>query len=345
MEMILVKHIKNKICDIYNRKDLPDGKTIESLLDDAVYHLLHENEDIRPLDEMGLPGGLIYLDIDKETIIVPDIHGRIDFLVSLLFNENSEGKTILDRLGEGCLQIICVGDGMHSESRAAKRWIHAKKEFMTGYKRHNFMDEEMRESLGVMEIVFELKRAFPESFHYLKGNHDNIANEEGNGNYPFMKFAFEGPMVTEYLLMFYGIDFIKRFYAFEKNLPVLGVGNQFLVSHAEPVVFFKIHEVLNYRQCPHVIEGLTWTDDDCAEPGSVEEMLHEYIDPFYVSKAFYFGGHRPVENIFNSRGGGRYIQIHNPFKFIIASISPYSEINLYENIYEIENLTRSVLKR
>ena len=219
------------------------------------------------------------------------------------------------------LQIICVGDGVHAEKRAAKRWSMAFKEFEGDYTVHENIDEEMKESLGLMEMVMEVKINYPSNFHFFKGNHENIKNEEGGGNYPFVKFSYEGPMIAYYISKFYGEEFLEQYYQFEKNLPLFAVGKNFLVSHAEPVSFFSREEILEYRRNPDVVEGLTWTADGSADDGSVQKMLEYYIENEEDRKnSYYFGGHRPVKNLYNPRAEGRYIQIHNPDKFIIAKI-------------------------
>ena len=93
----------------------------------------------------------------------------------------------------------------------------------------------MRESLGLMEMVMECKSAFPGRFHFLKGNHENIANEEGGGNHPFVKFALEGFMVADYMrLLLRRRRSWPATTSFEKELPLLAVGSGFLASHAEP---------------------------------------------------------------------------------------------------------------
>jgi hypothetical protein len=127
----------------------------------------------------------------------------------------------------------------------------------------------MMESLGLMEMVIELKMAFPNNFHFLKGNHENIANEEGFGNHPFRKFAFEGHMVARWVQTFYGKDFIDSYYEFEKNLPLFVIGRNFIISHAEPLYFFEREAIVEYRNNPDVVEGLTWTANDEADPESL----------------------------------------------------------------------------
>jgi hypothetical protein len=220
---------------------------------------------------------------------------------------------------------------MHAEARAAARWRAAFEEFRGGYRRHENMDEEMRESLGVMGIIMEAKRAFPSHFHFLKGNHENIANEQGDGNFPFRKFAMEGLMVVSYMRQFYGEEVLAAMARFEKELPLLAVGRGFLVSHAEPRAFFPRERVIGYRGDAEVVAGLTWTDNGEAEPSSVDAMLEHYLGEDSRG-AYYFAGHRPVEGTFGLRAGGRFVQIHNPGRMTIACLPAEGDIDLERDI-------------
>jgi hypothetical protein len=200
------------------------------------------------------------------------------------------------------------------------------------------MDQEMTESLGVMEAVMRVKLAIPDSFHFLKGNHENIANEAGGGNYPFVKFVEEGEMVASYVRHFLGADFLQSYYRFEKNLPLLAVGEQFLVSHAEPVRAFTRDEIVEYRSSEDVVAGLTWTDNDRARKGSVTAMLADLLGPESAAEAFYFGGHRPVSGLYHTRSGGRYVQFHNPARQVVVQIEPGRPIELERDVVEADGL-------
>ncbi len=325
--------LKNKLTEIYNRDTLPGRDAYLNKLSLVTDILKNEDENSRPGDQKGNPGGIIYLK-KLSTVIVPDLHARTGLLPALLdFNKGGDFN-VLDRLASGDLQIVCVGDGFHAEARAVRRWEEAFEEFEGGYVNHRNMDEEMKESLGLMEMVFEIKSAFPEQFHFLKGNHENVKNENGYGNYSFGKFVYEGEMVTTYIRKFYGDDFLNQYYLFEKELPVFAVGSDFLISHAEPAFFFSKDEIINYRSNPEVIYGLTWTGNDQAEYRSVQRMLDYYIKAENRSNAYYFGGHRPVNGLYNLRAEGRYVQIHNPRHFAAAFLMNNKKINLDNDIIE-----------
>ena len=239
-------------------------------------------------------------------------------------------------MSEGRLQILCLGDGFHAEGRAIARWQAALDEFKGGYRKHSHIDEEMRESLGVMQMVMALKGAFPNHFHFLKGNHENIANEQGGGNYPFLKFANEGLMVRIYMEHFYGEQLLNTYAEMEKSFALLAVGGTFLASHAEPAWFIPTDEVISYRRLPQVVYGLTWTDNGEAEEESVQRMLEHYLGSEVAGSAYHFGGHRPVHGGYNLRSGGRYVQIHDPQRYSVAVLPPDRPVDLERDIRVLE---------
>ncbi len=335
--------LKQKLIEIFNRTSIPDRDIYLELVEQANQVLITEDKAIRPYDSSNLPGGIIFLKQYIPTIIVPDLHARMDFFLNILFYQVEGMNSILEGLVEDKIQIICVGDGFHAERRAISRWRAAFNEYKNEYKKRQNMDEEMKESLGLMEMVMKIKSLFPANFHFLKGNHENITNENGNGNYPFSKFAHEGAMVAYYITKFYDEEFLNTYASFEKNLPIFAVGRNFLISHAEPAGFYNQEELIEYRNNPDVIEGLTWTDNDDAESGSVQDMLKCYLNEAELENNYYFGGHRLVDNLYNKRAKGKYIQIHNPDKFIIAYIKTDKDINLDEDIIELENNVENIV--
>ena len=148
-------------------------------------------------------------------------------------------------------------------------------------------------------------------------------------------------MVLSYMRQFYGAQLLGQYARMEKELPLLAVGSGFLLSHAEPVTFFPPHRVIGYRTDPQVVEGLTWTDNDEAEPGSVDQMLECYLGEEAARRALYLGGHRPAAGAYKLRAGGKYVQIHDPEQFVIAHLPPGGDIRLERDIVRIDE--RSLL--
>ncbi len=327
-----MRDLQARLEAIFQEEGPPATEALMEATAGAVEVLTAEPEAVRPHDQEGRPGGLVLLDRSLPTIIVPDLHARMDFFLSVLACEAEPGRTAGELLAEGRLQIVCVGDGVHAEARAADRWESALEEFLEGYRRHGSMDEEMRESLGLMRMVMETKVRVPTSVHFLKGNHENITNELGNGNYPFRKFAQEGLMVLTYMRRFYGEEILEALSRFEKELPLLAVGRGFLVSHAEPADFFPRERVVESREDPDVVAGLTWTDNGEAAAGSVQKMLASYLGEEAAGSGYYFGGHRPVSGGYELRAGGRYVQIHDPERYVVACIPESGEILLDRDV-------------
>jgi hypothetical protein len=318
---------------IARRTKYPPATELKPVLSSVLATFAAEDPVLRPRDSGNNPGGFLQLP-PLPTVIVPDLHARVDYL-SLLARWTPPGmeRPVLEALAAGELQVICVGDGFHAEKRALNRWKSSLGEFAGLYKKHAAMDEEMNESLSVMQIVMEWKTAFPGFFHFLKGNHENIANENSDDNRPFRKFAWEGEMVSYWFKKFLGDEVYSLWYAFEKRLPVFAAGDRFCVCHAEPRVHYPRQDLIDSLIRREIVFDLTWTDDDAAEEGSVDATLEEYFPG--RSEARLFGGHRPVGGNYNLRAGGRYIQIHNPAKKIAAFVRDMNDFTPENGITEL----------
>ncbi len=331
-----MQELTRRLGQIFRRTGPPEALAFGDIIAGALEALEREPPEIRPLDQDGRPGGLVLLEPGLPTIVVPDLHARMDFFLSVLGFEAETSRRAIDLMDEGRIQVVCLGDGVHAEGRAAHRWQAALKEFLGGFRSHGSMDEEMRESLGVMEMVMEVKHRYPTRFHFLKGNHENITNESGGGNLPFRKFALEGVMVATYMRQFYGEEVLDQYARLEREFPLLAIGPGFLLSHAEPAVFYPPQRIIGYRKDAEVVAGLTWTDNEEAEPGSVEEMLRYYLGEEKAENGFYFGGHRPAVGSYKLRAGGKYVQIHDPERFVIGHLPADGQIVLSRDILCID---------
>lgn len=327
----LTREIESRI----DRKAPPPAAELAEDMAAACEVLEGEAPERRPRDDADRSGGVIRLLPDIPTVVLPDIHARIDLLVKAMitsFPEHGIEDPLLMAIDAGRAQLVMVGDYVHGEARVRDRWAAAYGEFLDGYRRREAMDAEMYESLTSLQIVSLLKRAYPEHVHGLKGNHENIANEEGNGNHAFGKFANEGAIVADYMDRFYAGEAFDGVYRFEHDLPLLAVGESFVVTHAEPLEFFTFDEIRTYRDRPEVVEGLTWTDNGAAAPGSVAETVAHMLPEVPSQDAIHLGGHRPVSGLYALRAEGQYVQFHNPGRLIAAlpprtrSFDPESDI-------------------
>lgn len=328
------KVLEEKLQYFAQAKQFPKAEELAPLVKSCTALLMQENPLVRPLDEQGLSGGLILLNNQLPTLVMPDLHGRRDFVYHLLQSQWKD-ESVLEALCNGEIQLICVGDGFHGEKRVAQRWKKAFEEYQRKFRRSPAMDEEMTESLGVMAMVMLLKLSCPDNFHFLKGNHENIRNEYSPANRPFGKFAFEGEMVKVWTEKKMGGVFLEDYGTFEDNLPLLVQGDRFLISHAEPAFFYPRGEVISYRSNPSMVFDFTWTANDDAQEDAVKDMLEHYLPDIPLEDKVYFGGHRPVRGLYNRRAQGLYIQFHNPEKEVIIVLEPETAIDPDNVIMEL----------
>lgn len=317
--------LSKKLNDYLQKKALPAHDELFSLIDRTVTVLERESASYRPRAENDTCGGL--LDLTGEpyeslpVIIVPDLHARASFLINLM-KSDLVGPTVLDALNENRVIVICVGDGVHAESRAYERWMKAYGEWLNGDYTGESMTAEMHEGIATMQGVMELKCAFPGFFHFLKGNHENILDTEGGGDHSFRKFAQEGEMVKDFIHEKYGDVILHLESCFEKSLPVCAITGWCGVSHAEPFKAYKKHEIINYHSNPSLILGFTWTANGDAEEDSVEKLFASLNKKNKGRRPFWFGGHRPVPGTYLLRQNDAYVQIHNPDEMNVALVSP-----------------------
>ncbi len=314
-----------------------DSKAVlDKLLDKAIESLDSEESVVRPKDGDDRPGGLVLLQPDLPTLVVPDLHGRRDFLPALL-RYRYKDRVVYDLLKEGRIQIVCVGDGMHSERRERARWKVALEEYKKGFVECPAMAEEMTENFHTMAMVMKLKAAFSTRFHFLKGNHENILDESINGNHPFAKLAAEGPMTKFYVEKFYGNEFLEKYDRFEKSLPLLTRGRYFVISHARPKVHYSIDEIINYHSRPDVIEGLTWTRHANARKGVVPQMLDELLGNNLEQK-IWICGHTAISDLYQYWDEELLLEIHNPDLRPIVELDPNQLFDPDEQIHLLPKL-------
>jgi len=298
---------------------------------------------LRPRDGRDLPGGILNLP-KLPTALLPDLLARPEFLAAALaWRPPHCPAPLAELLERGEANLVCLGDLFHSEAGgAAATWKAASLEYLSGWKKRGVMDAEMGRALAVALLVLRCKAAFPKVFHCLKGNHDNIANEEGRGDHPFYKYAIEGEMASSWFLESYGQELLSAYREFELDLPLVARGEHFVASHAEPAFALREADIVEYRLRPDVVEALIWTPNDGAEAGSVEASLAALLGS-RAKGALWFGGHRPIEAglRYQLRARGRYVQFHAPEHRRLAWLDPGRNPEPERDILSIEAPPRS----
>lgn len=309
---------------------------LDGLLRRVIRALEGEDSSWRPESFSGQPGGLVDLVaqvLQLPTIIVPDLHARWRFFQRVLDYVPDhreywpqclglEGLSVLDLLGRGLVNLVCVGDGLHSELHR-DRWLEAQSHYVSGRVLGAALEEEMAEGLGLMAMVMECKAAFSARFHFLKGNHENIMNRWAGGDRPFRKFAREGEMARRFMEELYGEEVLQLYGRFETLLPLCVAAPRCLISHSEPRRAFSRRQVVDALEDGEgeAVYGLTWTGNGESQDGAVATMLEEFLPQWWNGgqpvdggslPCLYFGGHRTISESYRLRQEGRYVQIHNP---------------------------------
>ena len=316
----------------------PSEDEAASYLREAVSVLENEKTFYRPVSSSGKSGGLLdFTASDAPVILVPDLHARFNFLLKLLkFKPSfSKGKNVLELLNEKQLYVICAGDAWHSEGRCAERWRKSLEEYKNGNILCSGMKEEMRENFMTLFFIMEIKKHFAENFHFLKGNHENILNENADGNYSFYKYALEGEMTRAFIESFYSENVLMLLSRWEKNLPVCAAFPSFCITHAEPLTFYKKRDIISFRNNPELIKAFTWTRNGEAMENSVARLFHELTGKD-SSLALWFAGHRPVDGKFFYRQGKSLIQFHNPSQMNVAVVLPEKKFDPVTDIVSVD---------
>lgn len=321
---------------------LPSHDEISKIAGETSSILENEITDYREESSDGIPGGLLDFSSDSlPLIVVPDIHARPDFIFNILnfklpnkFLHKKE--RVIEALEKNHIYLVCVGDALHTE-RTRNRWKQAYEEFENSFYHGPAMSEEMLCGLNTILCLMELKKRFPRNFHFLKGNHENIYNRTGEGDYAFKKYADEGEMVKRFLFEVYGDDIIYLLSCIENDMPLMAVSKNCVISHAEPARAFSREKIVNARLYPQVVEGLTWTDNDEAEEGSVDQTIRSLFEgkKINIENFVYLAGHRTVPENYLLRQK-RFIQFHNPAKQNVAIVSGDKVFNPEKDIVSVE---------
>lgn len=328
---------------------LPSYEDFFDIANEVSNVLENEKSDYRFSDENGNCGSLLdFQQNDLPTIIVPDFHARPFFLRNILNfilpqnfiqSKNSIKKiSVFSALKKNLIRIIFVGDILHSEKNTKLRWLCIQEEFNKQNFTGTATKSEMSDGFSLWCSLMILKIYFPQNVHILKGNHENILNATFNGDFSFRKFCDEGNMTKIFVQNYYGDDILHLIHYTESLLPLICVGKNFVVSHAEPFESFTKNELINAKNRNGIIEKLTWTNNDEAQEGSVEDIIKNLCEDYELFDDFtYFAGHRPVKDNFNLRQNNKLVQIHNPSKQNVVLSFKDKKFNPQTDFFGVEN--------
>ena len=340
-----MENIYRKIINTLNSNTPPSYEAFFSTLVTATEVLDNEITSYRQKNEQENAGSVLDFTQDKDLplIIIPDIHARTNFIKNILnytitpelnFIKTAKQISVYQALKKNKIRIICVGDALHTEINTIERWKNIQIEFSKNIFTGPAATLEARDCFNTLFALLLLKISFPNNFHFLKGNHENIYNTTGDGDYSFRKIADEGNTLKRFIQNYYGEDILYLISYYEKSLPLISITKQCVISHAEPRTSYTKNELINAKQNPQIIEDLTWTNNDDAEENSVKKIIKNLLGT--NSKAIYFAGHRPVIENFKKLHNGLFYQIHNPHKQNIVLIYKDKDFNPETDIIGVE---------
>lgn len=252
--------------------------------------------------------GLILLP-DLPTIIIPDLHARRAMLIAILNTSLEEGpyagRQVFELLQQGLLNVVCVGDIVHSEERSD--WVINSDGVWTA----ELLDKEMVRSLGAGVMVMYLKTRYPAHFHCLRGNHDDIAGELSEDFRKFVGLKYEGdelvfvdgrPVVTgdkgesrlvrEWVLTRegWGQPFLEEWARFESALPLFAQASYYVISHTLPQIPLTEAEIRDPHRSREISMELT------SRRGTNEGAIRATLENLGAREATqrWFHGHSPV---------------------------------------------------
>lgn len=330
---------RQQLQKIGDSQDFPNEDDFQAFLDKSISVLESEDSSYRPFNKKGTVGGLIDFSSSKLPVfIVPDIHGRANFLLKLLDYKIESEISVLDKLNENKILIVCVGDAVHAESRAYDRWVKSFNDWQKEVYAGPSMQEEMKENIAVWQIIMMLKNQFSQNFHFLKGNHENVTNESEYGNHSFRKFVCEGQMCCDFIRQVYNDAILHLINLWEKSLPLCAVFSSFGISHAEPFEVYSRDLIINCYEEENfnVIEGLTWTRNDDVFEQTCKKNLLNLVGKVKNKGVLWFGGHRPVKEAkYFLRQKGEYLQLHNPEEMNVALVIPGKKFDPERDLIEL----------
>jgi len=308
---------------------------------------------------------------DVPTIIIPDLHARKEFLAQVLATKIGE-ETVFDRLVSNKVNIVCLGDAMHSED--PNRWtaesapfrlnevlLEVSKQdtrnYIVQFKRllelelpgipyeqmteqnirtafmspdvikyfktlrqlveDDMLIQDTAQSLGMMRMIMDLKTLCPESFHFVRGNHDDVDGYVA-------KFNHESERTALAIADKFGEGFLRLLANFQAELPLVVKGKNFVASHAMPGRILTRDEI--EERSKHATEALTATDNVSANvrKPSPECLLDTMANIGAGEGGKWIVGHRRVNGTdgYREQYDGKLVQICDPVNKIIAVVSP-----------------------
>lgn len=294
--------------------------------------------------------GLVHLP-DLPTVIIPDLHARREMLSAILGVHLADGPyagaQVIDLLQRELINVVCVGDIVHSEMRSD--WVINN----DGQWSQELLDKEMVRSLGAGMMIMYLKIQYPTHFHCLRGNHDDIAGELASDFRKFVGLKYdeqnelvladgrpvltdergESRLVRDWVLNRpgWGAAFLQTWAHFERSLPLFAQAPYYVISHSLPRLPLTATEIRDVNR-PREI-SLELTSRRGIDPPAIYETLANL--GLTEQTRHWFHGHSQVSTAIN---GGKYeqsldgliVRLNNPRQHVFAYVPASTDARLFD---------------
>jgi len=182
----------------------------------------------RLADDEGKPGGLVLFPQDKKPIIIGDLHANVENLQKIL--DHGTNREDLEKKEAAC---IFLGDILHDDR--------------TGYMK------DMKSSVAILDVLFELFVQYPGQIYYIRGNHDSFDERLRKSG------ISQGVEFKKELIAQKGEAYAEAVGDFFESLPVFIIGEGFVITHAGPPRGGVVREeLINIKKYPEKLHQLLW---------------------------------------------------------------------------------------
>ncbi len=265
--------IVEEIKEIAEKKEI-DPEELKKHLEKVINILQQEPEEIRPKTKDRetkeiRPGGLVKIPQNTPVLVIPPLGGRLDFLLKILQSKDESGKTILEKLEEGNIQVISLGgaektiSGLEDVKKEKRKGVlnifrEYQEQLNSGKiteddldrirekrlqeKKDNFFINNRRNiAKGTLALLL-LKEKYPRNFHYLAGDYEHWLTSTVASNFYRERLLDGGRIKEEELDQKQLRQEIKKmiFEESEKNPQILDyLDNWILLYYFGPEIYHK----------------------------------------------------------------------------------------------------------
>ena len=220
----------------------------------AIHNILSIGSALRPIDQEGVPGGLLEFPENdtREVLVIGDLHANKKNLRAILMDDKN-----IRKLRENKAILLFLGDAVHDD-----RVGHM---------------QEMDTSIQIMDIIIHLINIYPQNVFYLLGNHDTFEPRLAKANIK------QGVLYRNAVVKKRGQKYAELMKLFFSALPIFFKHPHLLAVHAGPVRGVLSKDVIiniRYTALKDYLWQFTWNriNETRSSPSKKEYSEEELVN-------------------------------------------------------------------